>query len=125
MTLDNQRKILNNIFSLLTEDGILVLSVPIEIGLSGLMKNLARIFLRQTHAETNFYNLIKSTFCIPIDRGSESYISTHIGFSYKDLEVLFPEIGFKVKKLLFSPIQFFGSTVNSQVFYILVKMSNK
>jgi hypothetical protein len=122
MTEMNQNKILNEINSILTDDGYVILSVPIETGLGGFLKNIARILLKQTHSNTSLKNIFKSAFNIKIDRGEEAYISSHIGFDYKKLEKLFKINGFKIISKSFSPLPIFRSVVNSQVFYYLKKI---
>jgi len=106
---------------LLGENGKIIISVPLEKGLSSLLKNTIRILLKQQHSNTNFSTIIKSLFSIKIDRGSNQYISSHIGFYYNDLEIIFKKNNLRVEKRLFSPINLFGSIFNSQVFYILEK----
>lgn len=121
LTVENQRNALCTIRSVLNENGFAVVSVPIEIGISGLMKNFARIVLRQQHPNSTAINILKSFLGVGVERGNESYISTHIGFDYRDLEKLFVSSGFEIKNRLYSPLKGCGSICNSQVFYVLSK----
>lgn len=121
LTAENQFNVLCNIRNILNDNGFVIVSVPLEIGLSGLMKNIARLLLRQRHPNSSVVNILKSFFCLRIDRGNQPYISTHIGFDYRNLEKLFFSSGFTVIKKLYSPLSACGAFCNSQVFYILVK----
>ncbi len=119
-----QREALRNMHGLLTDGGAVIISVPIEIGLSSLAKNLARIAISQRHDGTTLRNILKSTFYGRVERPHRDFISSHIGFHYQDLEALFSEEGLEVCTSVCSPIRPLGRTVNSQVFYVLRK-SNK
>jgi len=121
LTYENQEKELLNIIDLLEDNGTIIISVPIEKGLSSLLKNIIRILSNQKHPNTNFKTIIKSFLCINFDRGNESYIHSHMGFYYNDLENIFDKVGLDIHRKLFSPIKILGSLVNSQIFYILKK----
>lgn len=122
MTLENQKALLNQIRALMTDDGLFLLSVPIEVGISGLMKNIARILLRQTHPETTVENIIKSTFSMPINRPNQPYIYTHIGFNHKELEKIFIDVGLRIENKYYSPLPLLKNIINSQIFYLLRKI---
>lgn len=114
----DQLCVLNNMKNLLKKDGMVVVSVPIEIGFSGLLKNLARYALSQQSQNATLINVMKSFFGIKIDRGQESYLS-HIGFNYYDLEKIILLAGYKVKMKRFSPFKTSRGLVNSQIFFVL------
>ena len=59
LTEENQEKEIKEMMRLLTDNGKLIISVPIEVGFSSLLKNIARILLRQTHGNTTFRNIGK------------------------------------------------------------------
>lgn len=119
LTEDNQLLVLTSIKRLLKSGGEVVVSVPIEVGLSGLLKNFARWIIRQEHENATFLNTWKSFFGHKIDRGQEAYIPTHIGFDYHDLEKLIVSVGFEIKKKHFSPLKGLNGFINSQIFFIL------
>lgn len=121
LTEENQRKALLDIRSALKDAGFVVASVPIEIGLSGLLKNFARWILRQQHRNSTVVNILKSFIGWKIDRGNDAFILSHIGFDYRNLEKLFTFVGFGVKQRRFSPLQGLGGFLNSQVFFVLQK----
>lgn len=116
----NQSFVLTSIKNLLKDDGgEVVVSVPIEVGLSGLLKNIARYFLRQTHPNSTILNVIKSFFGQRIDRGDADYIPSHIGFNHKDLEKIICSVGFEIERKHFSPFRELRGLINSQVFFVL------
>ncbi len=121
LTEENQCKELTEMARLLTDEGRLLISVPIEVGVSSLLKNSARIVLGQTHGKTTFRNVFYSLFGIPFDRGDEDYNPSHLGFYYPALEKLFPSVGLRVRKKVFSPMPILKGIVNSQVFFLLEK----
>jgi 2-polyprenyl-3-methyl-5-hydroxy-6-metoxy-1,4-benzoquinol methylase len=109
-----------NIKNLLSKNGTVVVSVPIEVGVSSLLKNAVRIYFSQTHPNTNLITIAKSLLRLPVKRrGDGSYILSHIGFDYGRLESTFTEMGFEVIKRVFSPFSLLGPYVNSQVFYVI------
>lgn len=119
LTPENQEKELLNMINLLETDGMIIVSVPIEKGLSSLLKNIIRILSNQKHSNTNLKTIIKSFLGIYLDRGNTSYIHSHIGFYYNDLEKLFDKVGLNIHRKFFSPIKILGPLLNSQIFYIL------
>jgi 2-polyprenyl-3-methyl-5-hydroxy-6-metoxy-1,4-benzoquinol methylase len=114
-----QKNALQNMKKMLRQDGLLLISIPIEVGFSSLIKNVLRIILGQEHDARNLTNIIKSFLCIHIERESSPYISSHIGFYFHDLEKIFLEEGLLIKQIVYSPFKYWGSIVNSQIFYIL------
>jgi 2-polyprenyl-3-methyl-5-hydroxy-6-metoxy-1,4-benzoquinol methylase len=114
-----QKKALQNMKKFLKQDGLLVISIPIEVGFSSLIKNILRLILGQKHDATNMKNIIKAFWGIPIERESLLYIPSHIGFNFHDLEKIFLEEDLIVAQKYYSPFKYFGSIINSQVFYLL------
>ena len=121
LTEANQKKELAEMARLLTDSGQILISVPIEVGFSSLLKNSARIVLRQTHGKTTFRNVVYSLFGVHFDRGDEPYNPSHLGFYYPDLERVFSSSGLKIRKKVFSPLPALRGLVNSQVFFLLEK----
>lgn len=119
MPAERQRSLLGKMKSLMSRDGLLVVSVPIEIGLGGLLKNFARIVLGQTHEGTTSRNLLRSAFGLNVERPKGSYVSSHIGFDYRELEPLFDEAGLQVVRRVCSPFPWLGAMCNSQICYLL------
>ena len=119
VTEENQIFILKEIKSILKSNGVVIISVPIEVGISGMIKFILRFFLRQSHQNSSLKNAIKSLFGIKINRGEDEYICTHVGFDYRDLEKTITGAGYKVKEKSFSPFRSLKWFINSQVFFVL------
>lgn len=119
LTEHNQLIALRNIKSLLKRGGLLVVSVPIEVGMSALLKNVVRLLLGQEHQNATILNIAKSCFGLKIGRGREAYICSHVGFDYHDLEKVLVSEGYRIKRRRFSPLKGLGGFVNSQIFYVL------
>lgn len=115
---------LANIARILKPDGIAIISVPIEIGLSSLLKNVVRLGIGNPHQNTSFGTIAKSFIgeTHGISRTeSGNYISSHIGFDYRKLAPRFNEHGFEVRSRVFSPIPSLGAFVNSQVTFVMTR----
>lgn len=107
---------------LLSPGGVLIVSVPVEIGLSALFKNLVRVLVRQAHESSSLINFLRATLgkCKNIPRISRNgYIDSHLGFDYRELEKNLLARNWVIEKQLFSPLPVFGGLFNSQVFYCL------
>jgi len=120
-TTDAQKTHLQAIKKLLKPNGTLIISVPLEIGLSSLLKNSIRILVKQRHSNTTFKSIMRAFFGRSIKRTQTGYIYSHIGFSHKDLETIFREEGLTILKKSYSPIPWLYGLLNSQVFYVLKK----
>ena len=120
----NLRIELNNIKNCLKPNGMVIISVPIEGGISGLLKNIARVLIRQTHEKTTLTNIVRSLFYLPINRVNAKYLHSHIGFYYQTLEKELKSSNFTIIHKSFSPFPKLKGWINSQVFYILRIDSN-
>jgi 2-polyprenyl-3-methyl-5-hydroxy-6-metoxy-1,4-benzoquinol methylase len=119
LTEEKQRKVFSDCKKLLKTGGRIVVSIPIETGFAGLVKNALRWIAGQPHA-TSFSEVIRSSFSANIERVERGgYIHSHMGFRYKDIEKLMPGLNLIVIRRIFSPINWFGPLLNSQVFYEL------
>ena len=118
-----QREILEMILPILSDQGSLIVSVPIEFGFPSVIKNIIRRFSDKSKRHIYSFKNIKSSFfkhSIPALRQSNDYIFVHTGFYFQDLEKLFSSYYTIVKKT-YSPLGFGGAGINSQVFYELRK----
>lgn len=123
--LKNQRKLLIEIMSLLKKDGVIILSIPIEVYISGFLKIAIRIIIKQKHDGTNIINIFKTLLGLKINRSkisNKKYIESHMGFYYFDLVKIIKEMNLKIVEKKYSPFGFFGSILNSQMFF---KIKNK
>jgi 2-polyprenyl-3-methyl-5-hydroxy-6-metoxy-1,4-benzoquinol methylase len=116
---ENQRKLLIQIRSSLKKNGVIILSVPIEVYISGFFKIALRIIMKQKHEGTNVFNIFKTLLGLKINRdkiSEKQYIESHMGFYYFDLLKIIKEMNFKIIKKKFSPFSFLGAILNSQIF---------
>jgi hypothetical protein len=124
---EGQEALLSSLRSLVADDGIVVISVPIETGVSSLLKNLIRMLHKETHPNTDLRTVTRALFGMRIERDAStphaahdpSYILTHSGFNHRDVARAFGPSGFRTARVLYSPLPFMRSWLNSQVFYIL------
>ncbi len=122
---ENQKKILLQIRSLLKTNGVIILSVPIEVYISGFIKIILRIIMKQKHDGTKISNIFKTLFGLKINRNKISdkeYIESHIGFYYFDLIKILRDLDFEILENKYSPFFFFGPIFNSQIF---IKLKSK
>lgn len=119
VSVSERERILLNCFRLLKPDGKLVVSVPVEVGPSVLIKSLMRWFkVRPLEVNMTLGNVLRSACYLPIERYDYGGFFGHMGFNYRDLESQFQSSEFRIVRKLFSPLPF-GPLLNSQVFYVL------
>lgn len=121
LRLNDQKKIFKLIKKNSTNKSIILIGVPIEIGLSGFIKNLIRILLRQSHENTSVINIFKSLFNLKIKRRNSKYIKSHIGFDFSTVEKLILSNNFKILKKYYSPFHYIGFWLNSQIYWLIKK----
>lgn len=110
-------EVLEKMRFLVKKHGKIIISVPLESGFSGIVKNIIRFLLNQSHAHDKT-ELIKSVLGYKIDRKGIGYYSSHLGFRHKDLEILIKK-KFDVVATTYSPFPILAHFINSQVFYVL------
>jgi len=127
-----RRRVLDEIATLVKSDGLVVISVPIEIGPSVAGKQLVRALagLRNLgdyrHRERySPIEMLRSMLGRPIDRvvfegrsagGAYRYYG-HKGFDYRDLAREIAE-RFTIRQRLFSPLPWLGAALNSQTWFV-------
>lgn len=120
----DQRKLLLDVRRLLCPDGLAVLSVPIEVGLSWLAKSLVRTATGSPDHPRNIGTAVRSVFGARIPRNEcKGYIWTHVGFRYRDLEELLQQTGMQVVRRTFSPFPQLRGWLNCQVLYAARKVA--
>lgn len=114
------RQTLGTLEKLLASDGILVISVPVEIGPTAVFKYLAEMILRRSNRHSSISEVIKAAFYRKLERDTNSSFIPHKGFDYRKLRA---EISgrFRIERELFSPLPFFKGILNSQVLWQLKK----
>jgi 2-polyprenyl-3-methyl-5-hydroxy-6-metoxy-1,4-benzoquinol methylase len=116
---NNQVAVLNYCFEAINAGGKIVISVPIEVGLAGLIKNILRLLMRQSHTD-KWQDIIKSFLGLNMKReATHGYIYSHIGFKHRDITKLL--MGYKTRKIrhIYSPVNTLGRFFNSQVIYVI------
>ena len=123
---EDQKNHLLKMRKLLKPDGVIYISIPIEVYLSGFIKIILRVLMGQSQENTSLTNIFKTLFGLKISNPdnfsknylttSEDYLNTHMGFYYFDLINLIKKMGFKVEEIKFSPFPFLKSFLNSQIF---------
>jgi SAM-dependent methyltransferase len=101
------------------KNNFIIISVPIEVGISSLFKNLIRYLINQRHNNLNFINFIKSIFYIDIKRSNRSYNNSHIGFNYLKFITLLKSYKLNITKIKYSPFNILKGFFNSQVYFLV------
>ena len=129
---DERRRVLDRLASLVRPGGLVVISVPIEIGLSVAAKQLIRALAglrnlgdyrhRERYAPKE---MLQSMLGLRVPRvafegegsgGSYRYYG-HKGFDYRDLAREIAE-RLTIRQRLFSPMPWLGPALNSQVWFV-------
>ena len=125
LNIKEQKKVFINLKRISRQNCKLIISVPIEVGLSSLLKNLARIAISQTHSNTNFFNIVKGLLYLKIERPNKKYNHSHIGFNYLNFIDFLKNIQkIDIIDLHYSPFNILRGLINSQV-YIIAKFNEK
>ena len=115
-----QIRLIEQITGVLEKDGILIISVPVEIGIPSLIKNLIR--KRSCNGKSKYLytcrNIFRAFLGKPFSdyRQGNGYLYDHMGFYYRDLEKILCRY-FQLIEKTYSPFNFLGSNFNSQIFY--------
>jgi 2-polyprenyl-3-methyl-5-hydroxy-6-metoxy-1,4-benzoquinol methylase len=115
---DDVAKTLGELRRLVTPDGIVVISIPIEIGPSALMKYLAARLLTGSDRRHTFREVLEVTFGLPVARDREAKFIPHKGFNFRRLKEQVEE-HFTIEREMFSPVPILRSTLNAQVIWKL------
>jgi 2-polyprenyl-3-methyl-5-hydroxy-6-metoxy-1,4-benzoquinol methylase len=117
---EDQLSVLRQIKNLLDQKGLIVVSVPIEIGPSSLIKNTFRALHHEYQENMQASNVVRSLLGMRITRTSQkAYFPTHTGFDFRDLEQLFINARLTITRKCFSPLPLLGKALNSQIIYLL------
>ena len=121
-------KLFSNVQGLLAQNGTAIFSVPIEIGLPALFKNIFRFLKNKSYDNLTFKNYFRTTFGLTTPRNLSqqldgiNYIYSHIGFNHKKLEKTLKRF-FKITQKTFSPVNALGSALNNTIYYTCVQLS--
>jgi len=123
---DDLKILLINIENLLESNGQVIISVPIEIGIPAMLKNLFRFFKNKNYDNLTFKNYINTIFGLTVPRNTNQklsnvdYIYSHIGFDHRKFELLLNDY-FRIQRKYYSPTNFFRSELNNTTYYICGK----
>ena len=90
-------------------NGVIILSVPIEVYISGFFKIILRIIIKQKHDGTKISNIFKTLFGLKINRhkiSDKKYIESHMGFYYFDLIKIIRDLDFEILEKNILPFSF-------------------
>tara|TARA_B110000971_G_scaffold203003_1_gene223200 strand:+ start:3417 stop:4121 length:705 start_codon:yes stop_codon:yes gene_type:complete len=121
LRLSDQKKILDLIKKNSTNKSTILIGVPIEIGLVSFVKNMIRIFIGESHENTNFINIFKSVFNLKIKRKNSKYNNSHIGFDFNSIQKLILNNNFNIIKRYYSPFNWPIYWLNSQIYWLIKK----
>ena len=107
---------------LLSPGGILVISVPIEIGPPALLKYLGTRIIRGTDRHYKLSEACLAAGYKKIPRDDSADFIPHKGFDYRELKNQLETI-FKINREIFSPLPFLGASFNAQALWQLSKIS--
>ena len=119
----SRERIIEDLESLLKPGGVLLISVPVEIGLPGFAKGILRRLTDRYNGHVNTpRRLLKCLFGLPIPemrQPDDAYLK-HLGFYFKDLK---PQLygKFELMETHTSPFSWGGQIINSQIFSVWKK----
>lgn len=135
---ESLNELLNNIKGLLGKNGTFLVSVPIEIGPSLILKEIIREIVarrkighyqyRGRYLFKEFFQMILATGKTYVKRNyykvekegeDKDYITSgHKGFNWRSLRLILVE-HFDLVEMYFTPLRFFGPHLNSQAWFVL------
>jgi SAM-dependent methyltransferase len=113
---------IDTMMSALRPGGMMVVSVPIEVGPSALVKTLVRAAVGAPHPNTTVGSTLLSVLgrTNAITRRAQGgYIGSHVGFDWRALRQKLLRRGLREKRIVFSPVRQLGGLLNSQVTMLL------
>lgn len=112
---------LDNLVYAARPGGLVLVSVPIEVGPSALFKNVARVALGAAHENTTPANVVHA-FLGRTDRierrAEDGFIYSHMGFDWRALRRVLLDRGLRELRMVYSPFGGLGPLLNSQVLMV-------
>lgn len=108
------RATIDDLLRLLAPDGILVISVPIEIGPTALFKYIAAVVLTRMDRRYTLRELVRATMGLPVRRDPTMVFLPHKGFDFRRMRETLQE-HFAIERQVFSPVSWLGGVLNAQV----------
>jgi 2-polyprenyl-3-methyl-5-hydroxy-6-metoxy-1,4-benzoquinol methylase len=117
---------IDELANLAAPGGMIVVSVPIEVGPASLLKNIVRAQIGGLHAGITLAKIMASAwYSRRVERGApaspDGFINSHFGFNYRIIPPAFERRGFRLAGMRFSPFPVQTDLVNSQVFFRFTK----
>lgn len=107
---------LGEIERLLEPDGILVVSVPIEVGPTALFKYIAAVALTRMDRRYSVAEILRATLGLRVPRDPTMKFLPHKGFDYRAMRRLLAQ-RFRMEREGYSPVSWFGGVLNAQVIW--------
>jgi len=104
--------------TLLKPNGTLVISVPIESGISALLKQIIRKVSGQSERVATPWTIFLSTIYLTSRIKRDQRDPGHTGFDYIKTRKLIEKSGLKIEKTIYSPFRALKGFINSQIFWI-------
>lgn len=121
---------LSQMYSILRDQGVAVIGVPIEIGLPALYKGIFRMTRRFGEFDAKPLNILRSALVFPprvrpvaVMEPNVRYHRDHMGFDYRRFREILRQ-RFQILRTSTSPFGLFGTLVNPE-FYFIVKKVNR
>lgn len=117
--------LLVNLQRLLTQNGTVLISVPIETGIPALFKNTFRILRGHIPDNLTFVNFWSMVFGVSIPRSTSEtlehgqYIYSHMGFNHRRFEKMLKQ-HFLIEDTYYSPTYVLGTVFGNTVLYACV-----
>jgi SAM-dependent methyltransferase len=117
---DDSAAVLDDLQRLLKPDGILVVSVPLEIGPSVLIKYLAARVMTRMDRWYSFTQVVRATCGLTVERDREGSFLSHRGFDHRETRRELRR-RFRIEREEYSPCSWMRGVLNAQVFWRLRK----
>ena len=118
---------LKSIFSVLKDNGMIVIGVPVEVGVPALYKGIFRMFRRYGAFDANIKNVVLSFLWHPPKDRPVSEIAPgfrfhyeHTGFDFRGLKNILTRY-FELRTVAASPFSAFGSLLMPEVYFVAEK----
>lgn len=119
LTDNAMKELFDNVKALSAPHGRVVFGVPIETGLSGLVKNLYRA-AKGAGDPANVRNALLSLVAAPIERQTTDveWFGHHVGFDHAKFRKKLCSNGFKINRTHCLPLMFTGAALNNEIYFI-------
>jgi len=117
---ENVQRTLVILEELLEPGGVLVVSVPVEVGPSILFKYIASQIQKGSNRNLSISELLRASLYRSVPRDTTSSFISHKGFDYRKLRALLTQ-RFRLERELFSPFPLLQGVFNAQVLWRLTK----